>query len=260
MSSAPLPVDRDRWLFVPRPLARPRLRLVCLPYAGGSATLFARWAKAMPAGVELVAVQLPGRGKRIGEAPFTRLDPLLTALAPALAPLDDAPFVLFGHSMGALVAYELTRRLRRQGACLPLELLVSARAAPQLPDEDPPLHALPHAELLHELRRLGGTPESVLADPELLELLLPTLRADFAVIETWQHVDEAPLSTPITVFGGLSDRGVGQRQLEPWRALTDGPFALHMIPGDHFFVLDPEPSLLPLIQRALASATTQRLA
>jgi len=260
LSASPRPIDGGRWLFVPRPVVRPRLRLVCLPYAGGSATLFSSWPAGLPAGVELVAVQLPGRGKRIGEALFTQLEPLVAALDTALAPLADVPLALFGHSMGALVAYELTRRWRGHGGPRPVQLLVAARAAPQLASDHPPLHTLPDAELLVELRRLGGTPEGFLENRELIELLLPTLRADFAVIETWRHVEDEPLATPLTAIGGLADRGVGVHDLEPWRALTTGPFSLHMLPGDHFFVHDPQPTLLPLIRRLLTSATTRWLA
>src|SRR5689334_2163044 len=152
------------WFHVPRPVARPRLRLVCLPYAGGSASIYHGWASELDPDVELVAVQLPGRGSRLREAPFTQMEPLLAALLEAMASLDDAPIAIFGHSMGALVGFALARRLRGERRVRPTRLFRSGRRAPQIPDpREPPLFSRSREEFLSELRRLRGTPDEIFA-------------------------------------------------------------------------------------------------
>ncbi len=173
------------WLRSPKPNPQASLRLFCFPYVGGGALIFRTWPNSLPATAEVCPVELPGRGTRLKETPFTRLLPLVQALAQALLPHLDKPFAFFGHSMGALISFELTRQLRRLYGLVPLHLFVSAHRAPQLPDPDPPIHTLPEAEFMEELRCLNGTPKEVLEQPELMELMLPILRADFALCETY---------------------------------------------------------------------------
>jgi medium-chain acyl-[acyl-carrier-protein] hydrolase len=194
---------------------------------------------------------LPGRGTRFGEAPFTRLDPLLDALEQPLTPLLDVPFALFGHSMGALVAFELARRLRRRGGPRPVHLFVAAYEAPQIVSSEPAAHVLPDPLFLAELRRYGGLPESVLLEPELLELFLPIVRADFEVLETWSHTPEEPLDIPISAFGGLADPMTPPDQIEAWRVQTRSDFTRRMFPGDHFFLDGDRAALLCLVSQAL---------
>ena len=187
--------------IVPRPVAKPRVRLYCLPYAGGSASAYHAWARALPDDVELSGVQLPGRSLRIHEPPLRRLPELLRALLPRLE-RQDAPYVLFGHSMGALVAFELARGLRHLGAPPPAGLIVSGSRAPERRGASHDLHRLPDEDFLRELRRFEGLPEEVLRDPELLALTLPALRADFEMIETWQSEPEPPLPVRMAALGG----------------------------------------------------------
>jgi len=221
-----------------RPLARPaaRLRLFCLPYAGGAASLFRGWPQSLPADTEVCAVQLPGRGSRFREQPFERLPELVQAVADGLQPFLDRPFALFGHSMGAVVAFELARELRRRGSADPGHLLVSGHQAPRLPDREPPLSHLPDAEFVEEIRRrYQGIPGEVLAEPELLELMLPILRADVRALESYRYAAEAPLECPISCFGGEDDTQLPQEDIEAWREEAGGPFTLRMFPGNHFF-------------------------
>jgi medium-chain acyl-[acyl-carrier-protein] hydrolase len=173
------------------------------------------------------------------ERPFTQLSPLIEALAQALVPFLDKPFAFFGHSLGALVSFELARRVRRQYGVHPLRLFVSAGRAPQIPHRGPRIHTLPDKEFLMELRRLNGTPSELLGHEELMEIMLPVLRADFALYETYLYSTEPPLNCPITAFGGLQDHRVSDSDLEAWSAQTSVSFSKRMFPGDHFFLKQP---------------------
>ncbi len=178
---------------------------------------------------------------------------LVRAAVQGLLPYLDRPFALFGHSMGALVSFELARELRKGQGLVPYHLFVSARSAPQLPSQDPPIHNLSDQALVEELRRLNGTPLVLLEDWELLRLLLPIARADFALCETYNHnPNESPLDCPITAFGGLADRKVRLDALEAWRSQTSMFFSLQMFPGDHFFIHGARPLLLSAVSHGLS--------
>ncbi len=242
---------RQTWFAVPRPVLQPSLRLFCFPFAGGGARVYSTWPDHLPREVELCAVQLPGRERRFNESPYSRLTDLVRDLAPVLVPHTDVPYAFFGHSMGALVAFTLARELRRMNVPGPELLMVSGSRAPQRPDPDPPIHALPDDEFLLELRELNGTPEEVLRNDELLQLLLPVLRADFAACETYEYVPEAPLSCPIVAFGGIDDAEVPQEAVAAWSEQTTRACSLQMFPGDHFYLLDQSAVLLQEISRQL---------
>lgn len=240
-----------RWFVVPRPLDIPRLRLFCFPYAGGGAFAFRKWAERVPNGVELCGVQLPGRESRFNEPGYTRLTDLVRDLAGVIGPATDVPLAFFGHSMGALVAFALARELRRASVRGPELLMVSGCRAPQRPDPDPPIHALPVPEFLQELRELNGTPEAIFRDEELLQLLVPMLRADFEVCETFEYRHEQPLECPIAAFGGTVDPDVAREDLEAWSEQTSASFSLRMFPGDHFYFVDRPAALLDEVTRHL---------
>ncbi|PYS78745.1 MAG: putative thioesterase [Acidobacteria bacterium] len=238
------------WLVRYRASPRTRLRLFCFPYAGGAAQVFRLWPQSLPDFIEVCAVQPPGRGSRLREEPFTRLDALVEAAMPALIPFMDVTFAFYGHSMGAMIAFEAARRLRCMGVDGPAHLFVGACRAPRLASEREITYDLPEPEFIEELRRRGGTPTEVLGHEELLHLLLPLLRADFAVIETYSYAEGPPLDCPLTAFGGLEDEGGARESLAPWEEHTAGQFSLHMLPGDHFFLRSSQP-LLESIARTL---------
>jgi medium-chain acyl-[acyl-carrier-protein] hydrolase len=235
-----------RWFSARRPGPAAETRLVCLPYAGGSASAYHAWEDLTPRHVEVCAAELPGRGARMGEEPFRRLPPLVRALADALEPLLDRPFALFGHSMGGLVAFELARLLRRRGQPAPCHLFVSASPAPGTPALRPHLHDAPDEEVKARLRALKGTPRQVLENDELMALALPVIRADFAALEAYEYREEPPLEVPLTVFGGLDDRAVRPWDLQGWRGHSTSS-QLRLLPGDHFFVHDLAPELAELV-------------
>jgi len=212
------------------------LRLYCFPYAGGSTQVFRGWQRSLAPQVSFSLAHLPGRGPRIGEPPFQQCKPLITALADAIIPEIPPAFAFWGHSMGALISFELARELRRRGQPVPLALFVSGRGAPQVPDPDPPTFNLPEAEFISELRRLNGTPRELLDGPELKEFFLPTIRADFEVLDTYEYESEPPLTCNICAYGGLQDAHVPAANLKEWQKQTSGAFKLRMFPGDHFYI------------------------
>jgi medium-chain acyl-[acyl-carrier-protein] hydrolase len=251
----------ERWLAYREVNPRARLRLFCFPYAGGGASAYRGWAAALPPDLEVCPVQLPGRESRLREPSFDRSGPLIEALADALAAHLDMPFVFFGHSMGALLSFELARELRRRKGPLPLHLFVSGRRAPQVPAREEPIHDLPEPEFLAELRQLNGTPEEVLQHTELMRLLIPVLRADFAVNETYVFHPGEPLDLGISAFGGLGDEEVTREDLVGWSEHARGIFRLRMLPGDHFFLHSARDLVTESVARDLAelSRTAQPL-
>lgn len=238
------PTTPNSWIFGRRPNPQAGLRLFCFPYAGGSASVFRSWAEGLPANVDVCPVQYPGRGTRLMQPSFTRLPPLVEALASGLKPLLDRPFAFFGHSLGALVSFELARHIRRQSGILPVCLLASAGRAPQVPSSRRSIHALPEAEFLEEMRRLNGTPLEVLQNIEIMRILLPVLRADFAIGETYAYEPEPPLACRIVTIGGEQDHRVSHADLDGWREQTNAGFSLRMFPGDHFFLNTEREALL----------------
>ncbi len=233
-------VAHTPWLarFAPRPQAA--LRLFCFSYAGGGAAVYRPWALALPHSVDVAAVLLPGRESRLREPPPLSMGALLQGLVPALLPHLDRPFAFFGHSMGALVAYETTRALQRRGAPVPARLLLSGRRAPHLPENDPPMHQLDDEAFIAEIdRRYKGIPPEVLEHRDLLDLLLPGLRADMTVIETHRHEGSTVYNGPITAFGGTHDARAPREQLEAWQQHTPQPLTLRQFEGGHFYFNEP---------------------
>jgi len=240
------------WFARPGKASRYGLRLFCFPFAGGASANYRHWPGRLPPHVEVVAVELPGRGARIKDKPYLRMRPLIENLAEAISPLLDLNYAFFGHSMGAMISFELARELRHRGAAEPGRLFVAGRQAPQIPDTDPITYNLPDPELISHLQDLNGTPPEVLAHTELMEMMLPIIRADFELVQTYEFREGQPLRCPITAFGGIDDIEAQPIHLEPWKDQTTGSFQLQMLPGDHFFVRSAERQLLELLSRALA--------
>jgi medium-chain acyl-[acyl-carrier-protein] hydrolase len=230
-----------------------RLRLYCFPFAGvGSWHLFRSWAAELPADlqrdVELWSVD--ARQDEDAGSPATDLHQLVGELL-ATADPGAEPYAFFGHSMGALVSFELARALRERGRPGPVHLVVSGHRAPQLPDPHPPVHALPESEIIAKLRRLEGSPPEVLGDPDLMELFLPRLRADLAACETYTYESGPPLPCSLTALGGAEDPEVGRKDLLAWREQVNGAFSLHFFPGGHFFPQNAQELVLRVLAQDL---------
>lgn len=246
-------VGAGGWAVRWRPAPQAPLRLFCLPHTGAGAATYRWWAAYLAPDIEVVAVRLPGRESRFDDPPIDRMTRLVPAMLDALEPMLDRPHAWFGHSMGALIAFEACRGVRDRGLDHPVHLLVSGRRAPHLPDRETPVHAAPTADLVGRLRELNGTPDEVLADRAALDSLLPLLRADFAVSETYRREPAPPLDCPISTFGGTRDPMTTVEELDGWRAHTTRGYRLRIFDGDHFFVHERRQQVLTAIRTDLSA-------
>lgn len=237
-----------KWIIRSKPNAQAQARLFCFPYAGGGASLYRMWSSCLPADIEICAVQLPGREQRFTDPPYTQMAPLVHAVADALMPWLDRPYAIFGHSMGALIGFELAHICHQRHLRMPEILFASGCRAPQLPARRPEIHSLPDARFIEEVSAMNGVPQAILAQTELLQLILPWLRADFTLVETYHPVAREPLPCAITAFGGLQDAIVNQDEIAAWSHCTRGNFTRRMVPGDHFFLTSSQ----DMLTRALA--------
>ena len=245
------------WLLFGGNKPSARARLFCFHHAGGAASMYRKWAEEVPPELELLAVQLPGREFRIREKGFTRVEPLVQELLRVLGPFLDRPFAFFGHSMGATVGFELARALRRRGERGPAHFGVSGRIAPHLRSRFTPVHELQDRELVNRLMKMGGLPEHILKEPELMALVLPLVRNDYGIVDNYQLVPEPPLACPMTVFWGHGDIIVSREEAAGWQQHTTGSFSLHGLPGDHFFVGSARRELQQLLFPELKQALGQ---
>jgi len=226
----------NRWFVCPHPNPQAGTRLFLFPYAGGGPASFGKWPAGLPDTIETWIVHYPGRGSRYNETPLNRIASLSQKLSQAIGPLLDRPFTFFGHSMGALIAFELAKLLQRQSLPQPRILFISACGAPSDPAPLPLLHTLPDPQFIQALKKLNGIPSEVMNVPELIELLLPALRADIEAVESYVYTSDMPLTSPIFAFGGLDDPRVSRERLEGWASHTGSGFKSRYFPGGHFFI------------------------
>ncbi|MEU9191962.1 thioesterase II family protein [Streptomyces hundungensis] len=243
------PAVSPRWLFAgpPRPGAP---SLYCFAHAGGSVIEYIRWARDTPA-AQLQGVQLPGRGSRYGEPMFASLKALVAAFLDEV-PLGPEPFAFFGHSLGSLIAYEVTRALRDAGRPLPYRLILSGYPAPHRRHvrATDPLHRLPDDELIERVAKIhGGIPQEVLDSAELRELIVGPLRDDYRVLETYTWREAEPLPVPITLLGGSADHP--REELDAWREHTTQDLTIRQFPGGHFYLREHPAPVLRALEEAL---------
>ena len=234
---------------------QPRLRLICLPHAGGGASGYREWSPYLPDDVAVLPVRLPGREDRFLEPAIDSMDLLVDRLLGELSRYLDRPFAFFGHSMGALLAFEMAKRLYPRGI-EPVHLFASGCRAPHLPGRrSMDRHVLPDREFVAAVQALNGIPAEIAENQDLMDLVLPTLRSDFRLVETYLHHPQRPLCCSVSAIGGLQDNEVLREDLAAWSCHTTGRFKVHMLPGDHFFVTSSRTSLLRLVVRELGRWT-----
>jgi surfactin synthase thioesterase subunit len=238
------------WL-VCRPQPHSRRRLYCFSYAGGSAANYAGWQTALDHTVEVHAVELPGRGTRFGEAPVTDLQIVIDTITDVIAVQDQRPFAFFGHSLGALLAFEVARQLQQRGLPTPYHLWVSGASAPRYRRDRSGIHLLEDDALINELKRLNGTPSPVLANRELMDMLLPMIRADFSLAENYVYRDGPLLHMPITVMMGYDDMDAEGDRVNGWHEETLGEFGTAWFEGDHFYINAQRDAVLSFIRNRL---------
>jgi medium-chain acyl-[acyl-carrier-protein] hydrolase len=246
------PVYR-RWVTCPTPRPQASLRLFCFHFAGGDASLFRLWTTQLPPSIEVCPIELPGRASRRAEAPITNFPELLETLASRVRPfLKQLPYAFFGHSFGGITSFELTRWMRRHGAPMPVRLFLSACPALHFrPRPAPPISHLSDAEFLDQIASRYGAPRGVLDSEEVRDTVLPALRADLLVAESYSYLPEPPLDVPISSFGATEDPEVSPEEAEAWRQQTTRDFRLRLLPGNHFFLATERPRLHEAIREDL---------
>ncbi|CDG83358.1 thioesterase II family protein [Janthinobacterium agaricidamnosum] len=244
-------INPSAWLLR-KPGAPRRLRLYCFCYAGGSAVSFMPWQALLDPAIEVCAIQLPGRGPRLAEAPYEALPPLIETLALMTGAAGELPFAFFGHSLGALIAFELARYHQRHDLPMPRHLFVSGCAAPQHRGVSRQLHALSDDGLIDALKEYNGTPPEILAHRELMQMVLPAIRADFRLVEQYQYRASLPLNIPVTALAGRRDERIGEEEVAGWGKETSLPLAVEWYQGDHFFIHPERDAVLRRISATLA--------
>ena len=228
------------------------MRLLCFPYAGAGASIYYPWSRILPPQIDVYATQLPGREDRYAEPPSRNLTFLVDSVIDAIDGLSHKPFALFGHSMGALLAFEVARTLREMGLEQPVHLFVSGRQGPQAPFTGEPLHLLPETDFLLECtRRYQGIPKAILDEPELVKMFLPILRADMQAVETYRYEKRDPLNIPITALHGKEDHSLKPEDIELWANETLSEFSCRKLPGSHFFLHSARDQVLEIIRNAV---------
>jgi medium-chain acyl-[acyl-carrier-protein] hydrolase len=226
-------------------------RVFCFPYSGGTAQVYRPLTNLLPDGVSVYAYELPGRGRRFGEEIPDRLAGIVEDAFLPIKGLIERPYAFFGHSLGGIIAFEMARHLRKQGHPLPRHLFVSGIRAPQVPKREEEAFSLPRQEFIDKIKELGGTPSEILENEEMLDIMIPVLRKDFQLYETYSYSQDAPLSIPITAFGGRGDNFVTEGDIKKWSEHTSSLFEMRMFDGDHFFILDNMDNVAQLIAQAI---------
>lgn len=242
----------------PQDTSKPRLNVICLPYAGAGASIFREWQDRVPPGVRVVPVQLPGRENRWSEPAYVDMGLLVSKLVSVLCPLFEIPYVLFGHSMGGLICFECAQQIQRRNMAPPAHLFISGTRAPHIDNRELPLHILSDAEFLNELFARSGELSNLSSqNRELTKVLLPTIRADFTLCETFRSLSSEPLALPISVYGGKQDQLVVYNDLLSWNLYTRRSFKLQMFSGDHFFIIRERNSFLSALSGELSAITAK---
>ena len=248
--------NNNPWFVCHKTVLHTRLRLFCFHFAGGGASFCRDWGNYLPAGIELIAIQLPGREQRYGEPFHTRATSVVDTLLQIMIENDylDAPCVFFGHSMGTIISYELIRLIKKQHLEQPLLYIPSGMKPPHLSNHETPIHALPDLEFCREFLKKEHSDrlESIFNDDEMRDFFLPMIKADTELVETYTFEDATPFDCPITAFTGVDDQDVPEAQLLEWARHTTGTFKYHCFPGDHFYIETAKDEMLSTLNREIS--------
>ncbi len=242
----------NNWIVDHQPNPNAKLRLFCFHYLGGGASMFRQWRNGLSPEIEVCPIQLPGRENRLSEQPFVQMSHLVETLAQVLHPYLDKPFAFYGHSLGALISFELARQLRRQYNLSPVHLFAAASFATQLINPLQTMGERNDSEWIRELPRLIDAPKSLLENADFVQTLLPTIKADSQIVSTYTFYSEAPLDCPISAFAGIQDHLVKLDDISPWQQHTCSIFKQRMFPGNHLFCNSDRSLLLQAINEQLA--------
>ena len=240
-------MNHNKWIVIPAPRPAAKITLLCFPFAGGSSNSFRSWVSILPPSVELWAMELPGHGTRLSEPLAQDIRELTEPLASGIADSLTRPFAIFGHSMGALLGFEVALFLQNKFNKIAEHVFLSGHGAPGTPRHEPEIHHLPKPQFIAKIKEYNGTPQEVLENEELMDLMFPILKADFRICETYRHLDSTKLLAPITALGGIQDPSTTRQDLEKWKNFTTGSFNVRLFPGDHFYLLHQKVNLLKAI-------------
>ena len=246
----------ETWFTRFRSCPTPRARLICLPFAGGSSSIYRRWHLFLPDWVDVCAVELPGRARRQQEPLCVDMAQVVDGLANAIKESSPVPYFLFGHSLGALIAFATAQALQRTGVTPARHLFVSGRIAPQSGNPDQAVGSMTDAELVTMLRNRGGTPPEVLNEPELMARCLPVIRADFRLLNSYRYEPSGALLVPLSIFGGTRDSRATEADLQAWRNHTDKDARVRMFAGDHFFISSAANEVVFVVAQTITAAIT----
>ncbi len=249
---------KSKWIVQPKPNESAKIRLFCFPYAGSSAVVtYKYFVDNLPDFIEVCPVELPGRGTRMGEKLIDNIEVILEEIAENIKDFLDKPFIFFGHSMGALISYELTQKINEKYNAKPLKLYVSAHKAPFLERGGPIMHKLEKNSFVNELKKMNGIPNELLEHTELMDLMLPIIRNDYALCENYTYRGKEKINVPITAFGGKFDKDIKEIDLIKWSEVTDQAFNHFLLDGDHFFITKERERFLSLFTKLLANDTSK---
>ncbi|MPQ34068.1 thioesterase [Clostridium estertheticum] len=227
------------WFCIPKPNPNAKIRLFCFPYAGGMPEIYYSWLNELSNQIELVVIKYPGHVPGSSETLYTNLTTLSKELAQILSRNTDKKYAFFGHSMGALISFELATQLNIIGAKAPEYLFLAAKNPPDIPVEQPPIYEMTMEEIIQLARSYNALPEEVLGNHELLKLIIPILKADFEMIEKWSiNEDFKPLNTPMCVFSGINDSLGLPKNMAEWQKYTKSEFKMIKVPEQHYFILN----------------------
>lgn len=249
----------SKWVVIRQPKPTAKLKLICFPYAGGDASVFSSWADKVHPAVEVLAIQAPGRSNRLSEPALRSIDQITESLCSELLPFLDRSYAVLGHSLGARIAYEFVHKTRLKGLRQPVYYIGSGSKAPHVPSREGIRYDLPDNEFIEAIKDLGGTPKAVIENKELMDLVLPTLKADFFLVDTYRAIQRLPLDIPASIFNGLKDYDLDEDFNAQWQTHFSEVLEFKTFDSGHFFINDMREEYLLALNNCLTNVVENKL-